>query len=67
LSEFREYKQAILRSDIHPDIKQQQIRELEAAQNEFLSIVPELKELVRLPLFGQIPFIGESTFKEGGP
>ena len=67
LGEFREYKQAILRSDIHPDIKQQQIRELEAAQNEFLSIVPELKELVRLPLFGQIPFIGESTFKEGGP
>jgi hypothetical protein len=67
LGEFREYRQAILRSDIHPDIKQQQIRELEAAQNEFLSIVPELKELVRLPLFGQLPFIGESTFKEGGP
>ena len=67
LSEFREYRQAILRSDIHPDIKQQQIRDLDAAQNEFLSIVPELKELVRLPLFGQLPFIGESTFKEGGP
>jgi len=61
LGEFRAAKEEILRMDIHPDSKRDQIKDLDRQMNELLSIVPMLKELVRLPL------MRESTFKEGGP
>ena len=61
LGEFREAKQQIMRMDIHPDSKRDQIKEIDREMNELLSIVPMLKELVRLPV------IREGTFKEGGP
>jgi hypothetical protein len=47
--------------DIHPDSKRDQIQALDKYINEYLSIVPMLKELVRLPM------LREATFKEGGP
>jgi hypothetical protein len=61
LGELRKAKTEILRMDIHPDSKRDQIQALDKYINEYLSIVPMLKELVRLPM------LREATFKEGGP
>ena len=61
LGELRQAKTDIMRLDIHPDSKRDQIQDIDAIINERLEIVPMLKELVRLPL------IREGTFKEGGP
>ena len=61
LGEYRAFKQEIMRMDIHPDSKRDQILEIDRQINELLSVVPLLKDLVRHPV------IRESTFKEGGP
>ena len=61
LSELRREKQDIIRADIHPDSKRDQVNEIDRIINERLQVVPLYKELVRLPVFR------ESTFKEGGP
>ena len=61
LSELRKEKQDIIRADIHPDSKRDQVNEIDRIINERLQVVPLYKELVRLPVFR------ESTFKEGGP
>ena len=61
LSELRREKQDIIRADIHPDSKRDQVNEIDRIINERLQVVPLYKELVRLPVFR------ESTFKEDGP
>ena len=67
LSDLRKEKQEIIRMDIDPDVKREQVDEIDRMVNEMLQIVPELKEMVKLPLFGQLPFVGEDTFREGSP
>jgi len=61
LGELRQAKTDIMRLDIHPDSKREQIQDIDGMINEMLQIVPMLKELVRLPV------VREGTFKEGGP
>ena len=63
LSDLRKEKQEIIRMDIDPDVKREQVDEIDRMVNEMLQIVPELKEMVKLPLFGQLPFVGEDTFR----
>ena len=64
LREMRNDKYEILQADLDPDVKRLRVDEIDAQINEYLDMVPLLKELVQLPITLQLgPIkIGDPTF-----
>ena len=61
---MRNDKYEILQADLDPDVKRLRVDEIDAEINEYLDMVPLLKELVQLPITLQLgPIkIGDPTF-----
>lgn len=49
LDDAREYKRKVISSDLDPDVKRTMIDDLDAQVNEYLKIMPALKEAANMP------------------